>query len=522
MLTIPVSASSPSPPHDHPRMLRRISTPHATLVKECDVATKTRPRSGSLAGSAAPEHHQITVNFTTGRQKTHFLSHFTKHYPTNDRYTRSLPKLPCRENIGYVYNASERSVETLKRRKGPLSGIGKFFRRLRQNNDPVYPKEIQNAKSPASEYHKVILDTEESLQRERGITTKSHLLHTVSPDPLESETPLPRERSKRESLQAHLRYFGLDLNSLSPLAESNTAAVGKRTQSKSIEEVRPKPNDSRSSSPSAEGCVRKDTETEATKSSVSLSRMSCHTCESMYNTYTTYRQSQYSVTELAPVAAAAHHDCMHCDNNNQQQRPQYSPHTGSDNEEEDEPFVDVTATQDRNHSMEGRADQLRKRLSGGHFGSAGGLVMSVSDFLARPLPSTAKRHSTCALETSTRKDDNVTSYGGERRFSEASAHTVVGVLLAAMDRSSNNSTCTSQTEDEENKPPFHEREKRSSKHHQQDSVEILPDLNEKAENFVNPEETEEEQAKLAARRIWVEDSSFQEDMERVAEWLGAR
>jgi anti-sigma28 factor (negative regulator of flagellin synthesis) len=98
----------------------------------------------------------------------------------------------------------------------------------------------------------------------------------------------------------------------------------------------------------------------------------------------------------------------------------------------------------------------------------------------------------------------------------------VGVLLASMDRSSNNSTCTSQTEDEENKPPFHEREKRSSKHHSQDSVEILPDLNEKAQNFVNPEETEEEQAKLAARRIWVEDSSFQEDMERVAEWLGAR
>jgi hypothetical protein len=35
-------------------------------------------------------------------------------------------------------------------------------------------------------------------------------------------------------------------------------------------------------------------------------------------------------------------------------------------------------------------------------------------------------------------------------------------------------------------------------------------------------DTEEKNAKVAARRIWVEDKTFIKDMERVAEWLGSR
>lgn len=514
MLSPPVSTTSSTPSHDHARIVRRISTPYAVPAKERDITPKNRPRSGSWAGSTS-KHHQITVNFSTTRSKTHFLSHFTKHYATNERYTRSLSKLPTHKDVGFVYNPSERSADTYKRKKGPLSGISNFFRRLRQNTDPVYPKEVHTVKTPISTRH--TKKVEHDIEAKRDISlAKTHLLHSVSPDPLESEPP--HERSKRESLQAHLRYFGLDLNSFSPSADM--AATGwqmRLPHSKSIDDFHPKSRDdiSRSSSARADSCIREEPEVEAAKSSVSLSRTSCNTCESMYNTYTTYRQSQHSVTEFA-----AHDESQNCNGELANAENHLQDDNNSD-DDDDEPFVDATATQS-DPPLECRADQLTKRLSGGHFGSAGGLVLSVSDFLARPLPPQAKRHSTCCLNTF-KKDDTITSYLGDRRRSQASAHTVVGVILSSVDEqlsSTDSSFVTSQHEVQD--LPTHCERNNIITAQQKVSIEIIPDANDRDEEFMDPEENEEEKSKLAARRIWVEDSSFQENMDRVAEWLGSR
>lgn len=540
MLSPPLS--SKLPPNDHPRMKRRTSTPHVTQAKECDILlSKPRPRSGSWAGSTS-ESHQITVEFPPPRSpKSHFLSHFTKQPQpsTHDHYPRSLSKSPSRDDVGFVYNPSERSADTMKRKKGgPLSGIGNFFRRLRPNTDPVHPKEVLATK-PLSTHHptpKQIVPEVADVKQQRaapGIRRTTHLMHSDPLDPLESESSpqQPRERSKRESLQAHLRYFGLELNSLIPPSDSlapPTLPLRSSLSSGDLDEYRQKHPEGRRlsllcSSPSKTcSCIREEPEIEAAgHSSVSLSRGSCYTCESMYNTYTTYRQSENSITELP---------AQDCEQGRQhgvaQPTPQFDKHHSDD--DEDEVFLDAqttTTTQDE-PPAERRADQLTKRLSGGHFGSAGGLVLSVSDFLARPLAPTAKRHSTCTLGT-TKKDDMVTSYGGERRCSQASAHTVVGVLLPPSSEPElelGTQTIDTAPSTEVNTPRQDQEyaSLQSMSMEMEKSIEMLNESSDKGKPFASTEESEEEETKLAARRIWIEDTSFHEDMERVAEWLGTR
>ncbi|KAI8576803.1 hypothetical protein K450DRAFT_255046 [Umbelopsis ramanniana AG] len=498
--------SPPLPPNDHPRMKRRTSTPHVTQVKECDILlSKPRPRSGSWAGSTS-ESHQITVEYPPPRSpKNHFLSHFTK---------QPLPHYfpsPSRDDVGFVYNPSERSADTMKRKKGPLSGIGNFFRRLRQNTtDPVHAKEVLASK-PLSSHptpKQILPETEE--KRVPGIRRTTQ--HSDPLDPLE-----PRERSKRESLQAHLRYFGLELNSLLPPSEAPTLPLRSSLSSNDLKEYRQKhPDGARlsmlCSSPSKTcSCIREEPEMEAAgHSSVSLSRGSCYTCESMYNTYTTYRQSENSVTELPT---------QDCEQGRQHGAAQPTSHFDKhhSDEDEDEVFLDAQTTNEP--PAERRADQLTKRLSGGHFGSAGGLILSVSDFLARPLDPTAKRHSTCTLST-TKKDETVTSYGGERRCSQASAHTVVGVLLPpSSEPELEHGTIDTAPSTEVNTPRQDQEytSVQSMSIEMENSIGMLNETSDK--QFVSTEESEED-IKVAARRIWIEDTSFHEDMERVAEWLG--
>jgi hypothetical protein len=348
---------------------------------------------------------------------------------------------------------------------------------------------------------------------------------------VESAPSPPRERSKRESLQAHLRYFGLELNSLLP-SESLTSPTQLQSShsSSDLDEYRQKLNGSGArqnllcSSPSKTcSCIREEPEIEADgHSSVSLSRGSCYTCESIYNTYTTYRRSESSVTEIAAQdnGQGRQHGAAESTSQFNLQQDHHS------DDDDDDVFIDAESTTRNESAVEGRADQLTKRLSGGHFGSAGGLVISVSDFLARPLSPTAKRHSTCTMDPP-KKDENVTSYGGERRSSQDSAHTVVGVLLSPLDEPE--LVTSTQTVDTapstEVHTPRQDQEYGSvdgMSKEMEKSIEILTDPSNQDKPFVDADENEEETFKLAARRIWIEDSSFHEDMERVAEWLGTR
>ncbi|KAH8549909.1 hypothetical protein BGW37DRAFT_522112 [Umbelopsis sp. PMI_123] len=376
MLSPPLSQSTND---HHPRRKRRTSTPHATQAKDCDnMRSKPRPRSGSWAGSAS-ESHQFTVNFSPPQSpKVPFLSHFTKqHSPaTSSRYHVSDTKLSSRDEAGFVYNPSKRTSDSNKRKKGPLSGIGNFFRRLRQNNDPIHPKEIlvnhHKSSSPPHSPKKILPNAEE--KQDLGIRT--HLLHSEPLDTVESDPSPPRERSKRESLQAHLRYFGLELNSLLP-SESLTSPTQLQSShsSSELDEYRQKLNGSGArqnllcSSPSKTcSCIREEPEIEADgHSSVSLSRGSCYTCESIYNTYTTYRRSESSVTEIAAQdnGQGRQHGAAE---STSQFNLQQDHHSDND---DDDVFIDAESTTRNESAVEGRADQLTKRLSGGHFGSAG-------------------------------------------------------------------------------------------------------------------------------------------------------
>jgi hypothetical protein len=243
----------------------------------------------------------------------------------------------------------------------------------------------------------------------------------------------------------------------------------------------------------------------------------------MYNTYTTYRQSENSVTELP---------AQDCEQGRQhgaaqptsQFNKQHDHHHSDD--DEDEVFLDAQTTMHNEPPAERRADQLAKRLSGGHFGSAGGLVLSVSDFLARPLAPTAKRHSTCTLST-IKKYEMVTSYGGERRCSQASAHTVVGVLLPpSSEPELEHTTHTIDTAPSTEVNTPRQDQEYASVHsmsiEMEKSIEMLNETTDKDKQFASMEECEVEEIKVAARRIWIEDTSFHDDMERVAEWLGTR
>ncbi|KAJ2959684.1 hypothetical protein NQZ79_g4873 [Umbelopsis isabellina] len=501
-----------SPTYEHANHMRRLSQTH---LDEHD--TKLRRRSGSWSGSNT--EHPYSPESSPPRSNSHFLSRFI--VSNTDPYHRPLPKCPP-EEAGFAYNPSERTAEQLKRKKGPLKGIGSFFRRFRQ-----IPDTLAYSKSDIQEPCTNITDLQATQQH---ILKEEHLMHSnltehSLAEPWSMETA--PERSKRESLQAHLKYFGLDLSSLPTSSEHITTSCNPALERNHMESLRAKPHGrfEMARSIAEDMPIQEENEFDIAKSGISSSDASCQTSESMYNTYANSQQK----LPYSPVSLTHEFEPNQAHDNDQLVPVEELKDEFVDYDDYDDGVMRIDNGKDEYHAHgERRTDMLTKRLSGGHFGSAGGLVTSVSDFLARPLPSSAKRHSTSSME-SVKKEDTVTSFRGERRSSKNSAHTVVGVIVPPLDLPP---PPPIRIKSPEPQPELIVDDKIANLDAE---VASINNLKHAIEDLPSPEETvsevseesddkdaEEKNAKLAARRIWVEDETFLKDMERVAEWLGSR
>ncbi|RUS19072.1 hypothetical protein BC938DRAFT_475821 [Jimgerdemannia flammicorona] len=214
-----------------------------------------------------------------------------------------------------------------------------------------------------------------------------------------------------------------------------------------------------------------------------------------------------------------------------------------DDEDDDDVFVDATGASQDDIERERVVEKLTKRLSGGHYGSAGGLILSTASEVIMNRNGTAGLEDLRALaERAMTFVDRGPGEGGARgsgasiitvrgvvgsgmRESSASIKTVRGAAvhgseggkLGVEDEEGGFSDSTVIADEERERERVKERERIKGRERERERKEKEREA--KAEKRKTVDEDIEEQARDAARKCWMEEPAFVEK-EKMAEFLG--
>ena len=267
-------------------------------------------------------------------------------------------------------------------------------------------------------------------------------------------------------------------------------------------------------------------------------------------TTTTPSESHHTIQRKKPLATSSPNHNYRRRGRRKRTNTACTSATTTDDDEDDDNYTMILSSDtevDPCAAQESRiaGDRLSKRLSGGHFGSAGGLILSTLPVISRP--QTDDEYEEREEEEGEIRDNGIS--GGERKPSTSSStHGVVeettvpfsidelgsiqhqrNVASTVHTETSESDTIVTPPNQEHHHSPviIKEQKQRVERH---DSIAPVDDSYDKPnlenvdqEGKNNNNEDEDDQEEFAydtAKKIWEQDPTVYSNIEHIAEWIG--